>query len=239
MNSRLRAHLGHRSFPGVSQRAHRVGQSVSQIDCAMNPTAFLSHAAFAWTPSGVGPRRAPRPLSGVVSTLRRVSENERGKKDVTDSPFSRSVFVPAIFLPLFRPLSFRTRLLDRSRELFPRMRAVAFLRFDASGEPPFALSKSAKLTKNFFRVCSCGGMSPLVHGRCGRKDPRKHRARPVRAWRILGVRRTLRRLFCGVVSHRRRGRSGVPQTPGARVWGQRLGQPEEDGIRKTERGSKR
>ena len=112
------------------------------------------------------------------------------------------------------------------------MRCRAFLRFDASGEPPLVLFKSAKLTQSFFRVCSCGGLRSLVHGRCGQKDPRKYRARPVRAWRILGVRRTLRRLSCGVVSHRRRGRSGLPQTPSARVWGQRLGQPEEDGMRK-------
>ena len=103
------------------------------------------------------------------------------EKDVNGLLCARFVFVLAVL----SPLSSRVRFQGRRRAFFLCMRCRAFLRFDASGEPPLVLFKSAKLTQSFFRVCSCWGLRSLVHGRCGQKDPRKYRARPVRAWRIL------------------------------------------------------
>lgn len=69
----------------------------------------------------------------------------------------------------------------------------------------------------------------LVHGRRGRKDPRKPaRFSARRAWRVLEVSRTARKPYLrGTRPPRARGLMGASSRPSARVWGQKLGQPKE------------
>ena len=79
----------------------------------------------------------------------------------------------------------------------------------------------------FFRVCSCGAASSLVHGRCGRKDPRKPRFAATSMAHPRGKSHRPHTLTLRHVAATDERAMGASSSPSARVWGQRLGQPGE------------
>lgn len=89
------------------------------------------------------------------------------------------------------------------------------------------IARSAKLGFASSRSVVAASSRRLVHGRCGRKDPRKRAALPRVS--MAHPRGKSHRPFpwtCGIRPRGREG-DGCKLGPSARVWGQRLGQLEE------------
>ena len=87
------------------------------------------------------------------------------------------------------------------------------------------------IIKHAFSCCSCDWVPfNQVHGRCGRKDPRKRgeHATAAWAWRILVVSRTA----CSTNFQGKSCLAGERRKPSARVWGQKLGQVRKHYINK-------